>query len=147
MVAFWIPGHSVGQTAFQTEEKTVTSMIGHRGGVTIIGAGFGIRMATKLRRAGTPFTILEKRDRVGGVWRDNTYPGAACDIPSHPYSYSFEPSHHWSRKYGTQPEIQSYIDHAFTFDYRRQPRCFDAVYYQTDAIYQPALATTGAPQQ
>jgi cation diffusion facilitator CzcD-associated flavoprotein CzcO len=45
------------------------------------------------------------------VWRDNTYPGAACDIPSHLYSYSFEPSHDWSRKYGTQPEIQSYIDH------------------------------------
>jgi cation diffusion facilitator CzcD-associated flavoprotein CzcO len=80
------------------------------GGVTIIGAGFsGICMAIKLRRAGVPFTILEKGDRVGGVWRDNTYPGAACDIPSHLYSFSFEPSHDWSRKYGTQPEIQSYI--------------------------------------
>jgi cation diffusion facilitator CzcD-associated flavoprotein CzcO len=67
-------------------------------------------MGIKLRRAGIPFTILEKGDRVGGVWRDNTYPGAACDIPSHLYSYSFEPSHDWSRKYGTQPEIQSYID-------------------------------------
>ncbi|HWF28528.1 MAG TPA: NAD(P)/FAD-dependent oxidoreductase [Mycobacterium sp.] len=82
-----------------------------RNAVTIIGAGFGgICMGIKLRRAGIPFTILEKGDRVGGVWRDNTYPGAACDIPSHLYSYSFEPSHDWSRKYGTQPEIQSYID-------------------------------------
>lgn len=90
----------------------MTSMIGHRGGVTIIGAGFGgICMGIKLRRAGIPFTILDKGDRVGGVWRDNTYPGAACDVPSHLYSYSFEPSHDWSRKYGTQPEIQSYIDH------------------------------------
>ncbi|MEZ0052974.1 cation diffusion facilitator CzcD-associated flavoprotein CzcO [Mycobacterium sp. MAA66] len=80
--------------------------------VTIIGAGFGgICMGIKLRRAGIPFTIVEKGDRIGGVWRDNTYPGAACDIPSHLYSYSFEPSHDWSRKYGTQPEIQSYIDH------------------------------------
>jgi cation diffusion facilitator CzcD-associated flavoprotein CzcO len=83
-----------------------------RRGVTIIGAGFGgVCLGIKLRRAGIPFTILEKADRVGGVWRDNTYPGAACDIPSHLYSYSFEPSHDWSRKYGTQPEIQSYIDH------------------------------------
>ncbi|OBF17508.1 4-hydroxyacetophenone monooxygenase [Mycobacterium kubicae] len=90
----------------------VTSPLGHRGGVTIIGAGFGgICMAIKLRRAGIPFTILEKGDRVGGVWRDNTYPGAACDVPSHLYSYSFEPSHDWSRKYGTQPEIQSYIEY------------------------------------
>ena len=73
-----------------------------RGGVTIIGAGFsGICMAIKLRRAGVPFTILEKGDRVGGVWRDNTYPGAACDIPSHLYSFSFEPSHDWSRYWRT----------------------------------------------
>jgi cation diffusion facilitator CzcD-associated flavoprotein CzcO len=85
--------------------------VDRRNAVTIIGAGFGgICMGIKLRRAGIPFTILEKGDRVGGVWRDNTYPGAACDIPSHLYSYSFEPSHDWSRKYGTQPEIQSYID-------------------------------------
>ena len=89
----------------------MTAMAGRRNAVTIIGAGFGgICMGIKLRRAGIPFTILEKSDRVGGVWRDNTYPGAACDIPSHLYSYSFEPSHDWSRKYGTQPEIQSYID-------------------------------------
>jgi cation diffusion facilitator CzcD-associated flavoprotein CzcO len=89
----------------------MTATAGRRNAVTIIGAGFGgICMGIKLRRAGIPFTILEKSDRVGGVWRDNTYPGAACDIPSHLYSYSFEPSHDWSRKYGTQPEIQSYID-------------------------------------
>jgi cation diffusion facilitator CzcD-associated flavoprotein CzcO len=53
--------------------------------VAIIGAGFGrIATAIKLKEAGVPFTILERRDRVGGVWSDNTYPGAACDIPSHP---------------------------------------------------------------
>ncbi|HEX7323559.1 MAG TPA: NAD(P)/FAD-dependent oxidoreductase [Mycobacterium sp.] len=89
----------------------MTSSVHPRGGVTIIGAGFsGIAMGIKLRRAGIPFTILERGDRIGGVWRDNTYPGAACDIPSHLYSYSFEPSADWSRKYGTQPEIQSYIE-------------------------------------
>jgi cation diffusion facilitator CzcD-associated flavoprotein CzcO len=79
--------------------------------VAIVGAGFGgICMGIKLRRAGIPFTILERGDRVGGVWRQNTYPGAACDIPSHLYSYSFEPSHDWSRRYGRQPEIQSYLE-------------------------------------
>jgi cation diffusion facilitator CzcD-associated flavoprotein CzcO len=79
--------------------------------VAIIGAGFGgICMGIKLKRAGIPFTIFEKADRVGGVWRDNVYPGAACDIPSHLYSYSFEPSHDWSRTYGQAAEIQSYIE-------------------------------------
>lgn len=93
-------------------------------------------MGIKLRRAGIPFTILEKGDRVGGVWRDNTYPGAACDIPSHLYSFSFEPSHDWSRKYGTQPEIQSYLDHCaqkygvaqhIRFGQAVQEAAFDAV--------------------
>ena len=84
---------------------------GSRPTVAIIGAGFGgICMGIKLKRAGIPFTILEKADRVGGVWRDNVYPGAACDIPSHLYSYSFEPSHDWSRTYGQAAEIQSYIE-------------------------------------
>ena len=80
--------------------------------VAIIGAGFGgICTGIKLKRAGIPFTILEKAHQVGGVWRDNIYPGAACDIPSHLYSFSFEPSHDWSRTYGKQGEIQSYIEH------------------------------------
>lgn len=79
--------------------------------VAIIGAGFGgICMGIKLTRAGIPYVILEKGDRVGGVWRDNVYPGAACDVPSHLYSYSFEPSADWSRAYGQAPEIRSYIE-------------------------------------
>lgn len=79
--------------------------------VTIVGAGFaGICLGIKLRRAGIDFVILEKAHTLGGVWRDNTYPGAACDIPSHLYSFSFEPSHDWSHKYGTQPEIRSYLE-------------------------------------
>jgi cation diffusion facilitator CzcD-associated flavoprotein CzcO len=79
--------------------------------VAIIGAGFGgICMAIKLARAGIPYTIFEKGPSVGGVWRDNVYPGAACDIPSHLYSYSFEPSHDWSRTYGQASEIRSYIE-------------------------------------
>ena len=71
-----------------------------RPSVLIIGSGFGgLGMAIKLKQASfTDFTLLEKSDRVGGTWRDNTYPGAACDVQSHLYSYSFEPKHDWSRK-------------------------------------------------
>src|SRR3954466_12091408 len=79
----------------------------------IVGAGFsGLCAGIQLRRAGiTDFVILEKADRGGGTWRENTYPGAACDIPSHLYSYSFEPNPAWSRAYGAQAEILAYLEH------------------------------------
>ncbi|TNE71009.1 MAG: NAD(P)/FAD-dependent oxidoreductase [Gammaproteobacteria bacterium] len=81
--------------------------------VIIIGTGFGgIGMAIQLKNAGlSDITLLEKADRVGGTWRDNTYPGAACDVQSHLYSYSFEPKHDWSRKFGLQAEILGYMEH------------------------------------
>jgi cation diffusion facilitator CzcD-associated flavoprotein CzcO/acetyl esterase/lipase len=80
--------------------------------VAIIGAGFGgIGLGISLRRAGIDsFTIFEKADGVGGVWRDNTYPGLTCDIPSHLYSFSFEPNPDWSRTYSPQPEILAYLE-------------------------------------
>jgi cation diffusion facilitator CzcD-associated flavoprotein CzcO len=80
--------------------------------VAIVGGGFsGIGMGIALKRAGIDsFTILERADRIGGVWRDNTYPGAACDVPSHLYSYSFEPNHLWSRRFSPQPEILAYLE-------------------------------------
>ncbi len=80
--------------------------------IVIIGAGFaGICMAIKLLEAGIrDFVILEAGDGVGGVWRDNTYPGCACDVPSHLYQFSFERSSEWSRKYGPQPEILDYAE-------------------------------------
>jgi cation diffusion facilitator CzcD-associated flavoprotein CzcO len=79
--------------------------------VAVIGAGAGgIAMGIKLKRAGYDFTIYEKSDGVGGTWRDNTYPGAACDVPSHLYSFSFELNPWWSRTYATQPEILAYLD-------------------------------------
>jgi cation diffusion facilitator CzcD-associated flavoprotein CzcO len=79
----------------------------------IVGAGFsGLCAGIELRRAGiTDFVILEKADRVGGTWRDNHYPGAACDIPSHLYSFSFAPNAKWSRSYGGQAEILAYLEH------------------------------------
>jgi cation diffusion facilitator CzcD-associated flavoprotein CzcO len=79
--------------------------------VAIIGAGAGgIAMGIRLKRAGYDFTIYEKSDGVGGTWRDNDYPGAACDVPSHLYSFSFELNPWWSRTYATQPEILAYLE-------------------------------------
>lgn len=79
--------------------------------VIILGAGFGgLCMAVKLLESGfTDFLILEKAASLGGTWRDNTFPGCACDIPSHLYSYSFAQSSGWSRRYAAQAEILAYI--------------------------------------
>lgn len=81
--------------------------------VVIIGSGFGgLGMGHALKQAGIEsFTILEKAQEVGGVWRENTYPGAACDVPSHLYSFSFEPHYPWSCRYGKQAEILEYLRH------------------------------------
>ena len=81
--------------------------------VLVIGTGFaGIGMAIKLREAGIDdFVVLEKADDLGGTWRDNTYPGCRCDVPSHLYSYSFEPNPNWSHTFSPQPEIWDYIRH------------------------------------
>jgi len=80
--------------------------------VVVIGAGFsGLCLAIRLRQAGVEdFVVLEKANRPGGVWRDNTYPGAACDIPSILYSFSFDPGAEWSRKYPEQAEIRDYLE-------------------------------------
>src|SRR5690349_12332662 len=78
----------------------------------VIGAGLsGIMSAIKLEAAGfRDITIYEKADKPGGTWRDNTYPGIACDIPSHFYSYSFAPNPNWSFRYAPGAEIQRYIE-------------------------------------
>ncbi|WP_036502378.1 flavin-containing monooxygenase [Nocardia aobensis] len=80
--------------------------------VAIVGAGFaGIGAAIRLRQRGiTNFALFERDRRVGGTWRDNTYPGAACDIPSRLYSYSFAPNPDWSQTYSGSAEILGYID-------------------------------------
>jgi cation diffusion facilitator CzcD-associated flavoprotein CzcO len=79
--------------------------------VVVIGAGFGgLGVAHALRAAGVlDVTILERAGDVGGVWRENTYPGAACDVPSPLYSWSWAVNPTWSRRYGRQPEILDYI--------------------------------------
>jgi len=90
--------------------------------VAIIGAGFGgLATAVTLRRAGLDdLVIVEADDGIGGTWRRNTYPGAACDIQSHLYSFSFAPNKSWSRTYARQPEILAYLESvADDFDLRR----------------------------
>jgi len=80
--------------------------------VVIVGAGLsGLATGIQLVRSGvTDFTIVEQSDGVGGTWRDNTYPGAACDVPSHLYSFSFAPKWNWTRRFAEQPEILSYAE-------------------------------------
>ena len=79
--------------------------------IAIIGAGFaGIGTAIQLKQAGIhSFTIFERAGEIGGTWRDNTYPGAACDVPSHVYSFSFEPNPGWTRASPPSGEIQAYL--------------------------------------
>ncbi len=80
--------------------------------VVIVGAGLsGLAMAMQLVRAGTrDFLVIEQSEGIGGTWRDNTYPGSGCDVPSHLYSFSFEPKRDWSRRFADQPEILSYAE-------------------------------------
>ena len=83
--------------------------------VAVVGTGFaGLAMGVALRRRGiTDFMILERADDVGGTWRDNTYPGCACDVPSHLYSLSFAPNPHWTRSFSAQPEIRAYLERVY----------------------------------
>jgi len=79
--------------------------------VGVIGAGAGgIAMGIQLADGGYDFTIFDRADGFGGTWRHNTFPGAACDVPSHLYSYSFAPNPRWSKTYANQPEILAYLE-------------------------------------
>jgi cation diffusion facilitator CzcD-associated flavoprotein CzcO len=98
--------------------------------VLIIGSGFGgLGTAIKLREAGVEsFVILERASEVGGTWRDNNYPGCACDVQSHLYSFSFEPNPDWSRQFAAQAEIFSYLRGcADKYDVRKQIRFGESV--------------------
>ncbi len=107
--------------------------------VAIIGGGFaGIGAAIRLKQSGvTDFAILERGDEVGGTWRDNTYPGAACDIPSRLYSYSFAPNPDWSHTYSSSSEILGYIatmvDKFALLSYFRFSHTVTAVEFDEDA--------------
>ena len=112
----------------------------------IIGSGFaGIGMAVALRQAGiTDFIILEKNHDVGGVWRDNSYPGAACDVPSHLYSFSFESNPDWTRVFASQAEIYSYLrqcarKYALTSHIQFGTEVQQAAYNESAAVWQVGL--------
>jgi cation diffusion facilitator CzcD-associated flavoprotein CzcO len=94
--------------------------------IAIVGSGFsGIGMAVRLQKMGiTSFTLYEAAADIGGTWRDNTYPGAECDVPSHLYSFSFEPNPAWSRAFSGQNEILAYLKHcARKYGVDRYVRC------------------------
>jgi cyclohexanone monooxygenase len=103
------PERAMTQTVTRNEQATDMQIL-------IIGSGFaGICMAIRLKQAGIhSFTILERAGEIGGTWRDNTYPGCACDVQSHVYSFSFEPNPAWTRMFAEQPEINAYLNHCAT---------------------------------
>ncbi len=98
--------------------------------VAVVGAGAsGIALAARLRAEGIDtFTVFEKSDRVGGTWRDNTYPGLYCDVPSRYYSFSFAPSPDWSRVFAPGTEIRDYLERVVDdLDLRRFIQCSTGV--------------------
>jgi cation diffusion facilitator CzcD-associated flavoprotein CzcO len=103
--------------------------------VVVIGAGFGgIGMAIALKQAGIEdFVVVDRADDLGGTWRDNSYPGLTCDVPSHLYSFSFRPWR-WSRRFPAP-------DHTFLYRYR--VRRFDLAAYRV-MPKRPATAGTSA---
>ena len=94
-----------------TQTASAPTPLPHHVTVFVIGAGFaGLGTAIKLQESGlTDFLVVDRGDDVGGTWRDNTYPGAACDVPSQLYSFSFAPNPHWTRSFSPQREIQAYL--------------------------------------
>jgi cation diffusion facilitator CzcD-associated flavoprotein CzcO len=93
------------------DQASIRSRLSGHTRIAVIGSGFsGLGAAVRLDEAGhRDFLVLERGDDVGGTWRDNRYPGAACDVPSHLYSYSFALNPNWTRSFSTQPEIEEYI--------------------------------------
>jgi len=120
--------------------------------IAIVGSGFaGIGMAIRLRRMGLDsFTIYEAAADLGGTWRDNAYPGAACDIPSHLYSFSFEPNPNWTRAFAPQREILDYLRHcARKYDVERfieyRSRVTAARFDEASGIWHIEIEKDGVP--
>ncbi len=120
--------------------------------VAILGSGFsGIAMAIRLRQSGfEDFVLLERAAELGGTWRDNQYPGAACDVPAHLYSLSFEPKSDWSRAFATAPEIQGYVldvvsKHGLRDKTRLETRVTRLEYDDAEATWLIQAETAGAP--
>ena len=99
-------------SAVQLQQRASQAVVGRPLRVVVVGAGMsGILAAIELAKAGyTDVALYEKADRLGGTWRENTYPGIACDVPSHLYSYSFEPNAEWSHRFSPGDEIEAYFE-------------------------------------
>jgi cation diffusion facilitator CzcD-associated flavoprotein CzcO len=97
----------------------------------VVGGGFGgVGAVSMLQRAGYQnVTVFERGERIGGVWHHNTYPGAACDVPSHLYEFSFAPNPRWSRRYAPQAEIQAYLE-----DVARRHGVLDLIRTSTEVL-------------
>jgi cation diffusion facilitator CzcD-associated flavoprotein CzcO len=104
-------GELITVTVLTESEQQATAIRERHVHVAVIGSGFaGLGMAIRLKQAGiADFVVLERGDEVGGTWRDNSYPGAACDVPSRLYSFSFAPNPDWTRSFSPQPEILDYL--------------------------------------
>jgi len=103
---------NIGLRRMQRAARAARQSGRHVPSVIVVGAGMsGLGTGIQLARAGvTDFTIVEQSDGVGGTWRDNTYPGSGCDVPSHLYSFSFASKTDWSRRFADQPEILTYAE-------------------------------------
>jgi cation diffusion facilitator CzcD-associated flavoprotein CzcO len=99
--------------------------------IAVVGGGFGgVSAAVMLHRAGYDnVTVFERAARIGGVWHHNTYPGAACDVPSHLYEFSFAPNPNWSRRYARQAEIQAYVE-----EVARRYGVLDRIHTNTEVV-------------
>ena len=122
---------------------STTTTLPERVRIFVLGAGFaGLGTAIKLDEAGErDFLVVDKGDSVGGTWRDNTYPGAACDVPSQLYSFSFAPNPEWSRSFSPQPEIHAYLERVAEESgvldrFRFGVRVEDATWDEGDRVWQ-----------
>src|SRR3954451_7928076 len=111
--------------------------------IAIIGSGFaGIGAAIRLQQAGfDDYVVLERAGDVGGTWRDNSYPGCACDVPSHLYSFSFAPNPDWTRSFSPQPEIWAYLrrvadEHGVTERTRFGAEVLDAAWNEDSGLWE-----------
>ncbi|CAJ1581815.1 NAD(P)/FAD-dependent oxidoreductase [[Mycobacterium] wendilense] len=122
--------------------------------VVVIGCGeAGLLAGIKLQQAGIPFTIVEKRDGVGGTWRANRYPGCRVDIANQYYAYSFEPTDHWTHYYSEQPEILRYLEdvaakHGIAEHTRFSTEVTEAVWDDSESVWRVRIrAADGSAEE
>src|SRR5258708_5811945 len=142
-----MPGHMGAMTKAGSDRRPAPHVR-----VAIVGSGFsGLGTAIRLKQSGIhDFIVLERAEDLGGTWRDNHYPGCACDVPSHLYSFSFAPNPRWTRSFSPQPEIWAYLrkvadEHGVTERTRFGAEVIDAAWSEDPGLWEtepPAGALT-----